>query len=1121
MWVQAGEVHGRAWVGLSVLAMVGPWLCGRTAARAGEVADRAPVVVTRGDGTIRSRPGRWTLETATVRRVLAFEDGQLRLVSFRGRPAGREMVPAGKPVSVLPSGMVAGKLPGPWRLVGSRARTLRQGELQLDIELARGPLGVVKSYVVYPKSSVIREWCVLRNTGREPLSVVPHILDVTVQLGDGLDSLDFHWMTGARNEPGCWDLRTRRLSPERPQRFDSYDPFPGRGGKPTRGDGVDARIARNGRGVWPARGWQFCKGDADERVAFDVRLDVKIGDRIDFIVGRHGNHGYDTTEFSPAIAYADGQTHRAAKQFGAKQGEGGWTYGCLGDGRWRALAYDRAKGRWTCEPASPDGTPFIAASLVHPGSREHVVRRWTAPRAGTVRVTGTVCNAGNAALGIAPAGHKMGSEAYAPWYALYDRRTRQGLVIGWDYMGHWDSRFAASDSTAVRATLRVAGYRTPLAPGESLTTPKAFVALYRDDLDNAGNELLDWQYRYLWDYTRPGWFPAIPMLHNWHKGTGWGTPGVPWWGSGKTDIASQFTKVFRATDLIRRVGADLYHRDWGWWDRAGDWNGPDFGTTGRYLRKHGMGQIIYAFLYTVDPRSKLARAHPEWLVGQTLDMSRPEVVRHIQAQLDDFHERFGDFAWRNDSTPTAPRGDDDSPLLAQDQNFRRIIRTFLDKYPRSSFQSVNGGGNEAGYDYVRLSGMFQFTDGGSIMPLRNYYASLLLPPDKLMDNGDQWRPERFDAPAWRPLLSMALVSTGDTWEQPRLEGLRELFDLYHYLVSQGVAGRWVKVYRPRVDGDERTLYLQRLSADRRRGLIVPARPAPGPVTLWPKGLVDDEKYLVAFHVSSAEQTRTGRDLMARGIALAGGVAGELVYLNLPYRPGNRRDRKAPTAPSGVVKRWGENMGFPGVELAWKPAGDDRWVSYYEVLRDGVVIDKVAKGTFYFDHLAGADLAGRYEVRTVDGSGNRSAPAAASGSSPAGRACIVDDADRPVRYAGTWRHERGLGPAHRETISATDEKGAAVEVAFAGRRVLWFSKLDDRGGIARLSVDAGPGEEVDTYCSDDVWGVCLFRKDLPAAGKHVLRVVATGKRNPRSKGTRIHFDGLRAQARPDDKDQGRQ
>ena len=50
------------------------------------------------------------------------------------------------------------------------------------------------------------------------------------------------------------------------------------------------------------------------------------------------------------------------------------------------------------------------------------------------------------------------------------------------------------------------------------------------------------------------------------------------------------------------------------------------------------------------------------------------------------------------------------------------------------------------------------------------------------------------------------------------------------------------------------------------------------------------------------------------------------------------------------------MGYPGVELAWKPGTDDNWVSCYEVFRDGALIDKVAHGTYYFDHSVGADPA---------------------------------------------------------------------------------------------------------------------------------------------------------------------
>ena len=119
----------------------------------------------------------------------------------------------------------------------------------------------------------------------------------------------------------------------------------------------------------------------------------------------------------------------------------------------------------------------------------------------------------------------MASSSYAPWYTLFDRQSKDGLIIGWDYMGHWASRFAVGEDASIRVSLKVAGHRQTLAPGQSVTTPKAFTALYRDDLDNAGNELLDWQYRYLWDYTREGWFPAVPHARILVQGDGLGPAG--------------------------------------------------------------------------------------------------------------------------------------------------------------------------------------------------------------------------------------------------------------------------------------------------------------------------------------------------------------------------------------------------------------------------------------------------------------------------------------------------------------------------------------------------------------------------------------------------------------------
>ena len=66
------------------------------------------------------------------------------------------------------------------------------------------------------------------------------------------------------------------------------------------------------------------------------------------------------------------------------------------------------------------------------------------------------------------------------------------------------------------------------------------------------------------------------------------------------------------------------------------------------------------------------------------------------------------------------------------------------------------------------------------------------------------------------------------------------------------------------------------------------------------------------------------------------------------------------------------------------------------------------------------------------------------------------------------------------------------------------------GKAAVRVDDGPTEVVDTYLSDEVWGVCVYQKELPAGGKHVLRIEVTGERYPRAKDTWIHLDGVRAE-----------
>lgn len=1072
----------------------------------------ASVLEAADDAYIKRDGAKWTIGTATVERVISMEGGKLLLESFKNKATGREMIPNGVGAEEFSFslGDATNRFSGAsggFRIVDSKKSRLKNGERKLDITLQREGLQVTKSYVVYPKSSIIREWLTFKNAGTGPLIVIdPAFLNIIARCGDP-SSLDFNWMTGGGNSLGSWKLRTESLTVGNPRKFDSYEPFPidpADGSFP--GDGVNVSILQNDRQIWPESGWQYLPHNGGVIKHFDVSVDVAAGDKLVFVVNMNKDIYFDTTEFDPTITYADGESHTASKEFSKEQGKNGWRYQYIENGKFIDLVYYSERNQWRKEKDNAAGIPFVGVSNQHPDPSQDSARVWIAPKAGRVHITGDARNIEN--IADATYGFRPGSSSYAPWYAIYGKDTKNGLFIGWDYFGHWKSSFEVEKNSAVNIKLVVAGFKKTLAPGESFITPKAFVGLFKDDLDNAGNECLDWQYNYLWDYTRDGWFPAIRMLGYWWNGTGWGQPGVGWLG-GNPDWDSTFRKVFRVADLMRYCGADVYHRDWGWWDKAGDWNGPDWRTTINYLRKYDMGQLIYAFLYTVDLDSKVAKEHPEWVIGNCLDMSKPEVVEFMKGQLDNFVSKWGNFEWRNDSIFLASRDGDDTVLLSQDQGLRQVIQGFLDKHPKCAFQAVNGGGSYAGYDYTRFSSSLSFSDG-AVGILRNYYASLLFPPDKTSDIPDFWRPDNYDQSIWRGLLCINFDMSGDTTDPQKLDGIRELIDIYHYLQKNDVVGRWVKVYRPMITGDDPTMYLQRLSGDRKRGIIIPKHQATAVITIRPKGLLPSETYLVSFQESQATEKRTGADLMANGVKIEKMLPGELIYLNLPMHPGSKLDTIPPSAPTNAVKRLGENMGYPGVELAWKQGSDNNWISYCEVFRNGISIDKVSKGEFYFDHSAGADLAANYEIRTVDGAVNVSQKIAAAGP-PANPARVYDDSPSGgITFTGDWEKKTDQIYAYNGTLTFSNQKGATAELTFEGKEVLWFTKLGADCGKAEVSIDGGIPEVVDTYSADDIWGVCIYRKALPIAGKHTLRINVLEEKAARASNTFVYIDGIRAE-----------
>jgi hypothetical protein len=182
-----------------------------------------------------------------------------------------------------------------------------------------------------------------------------------------------------------------------------------------------------------------------------------------------------------------------------------------------------------------------------------------------------------------------------------------------------------------------------------------------------------------------------------------------------------------------------------------------------------------------------------------------------------------------------------------------------------------------------------------------------------------------------------------------------------------------------------------------------------PVVIYPRGLVPSASYDVRASIADVRLHKTGSQLMSNGISLDKIAGEELIFLNLPRYPGSGTDHVPPSSPANVTKRLGTNLGTQGIELSWSASHDDNWISYYEIHKNGQLIGKAAKGTFFFDHSDSArnDTDARFEVEAVDGDGNHSpaTPAHKTTGEPLTYEALGDFS--PTQSSGHWAYEEAI------------------------------------------------------------------------------------------------------------------
>jgi hypothetical protein len=483
------------------------------------------------------------------------------------------------------------------------------------------------------------------------------------------------------------------------------------------------------------------------------------------------------------------------------------------------------------------------------------------------------------------------------WLVLHRPEAERGLFAGWEWSGAVDAT-VRNVSGAIELSIGHLDplFRHELEPGETVVSPRAFVGLFRGDLDDAADatrRLAERRYippRPEID-TRPD--AAFPYL----IADSWG-------------LHERIDEAYmrRMIDEAAALGVEIFTLDKGWERAVGDWYPNErfpsgIGALSDYARERGLAFGLWCGFGNADPAAPIACENPDWLAKwdgtahrwsfgcHSLCLAHEPARRWIKDELDRIIREYG-VSWFLHDFETIARCNSDrhthSPGSGDYANVAALY-DLLDHlravHPRINIENCWNGGRMMDF------GMLQRHDTSIgddwclavLNRLAVFGVTRFLPPSwsgKYMR--DENLPPRYLLRSY--LFGGPWILMGDwpRWsEEMRAEAVRAI-ELYKRLRGQIARSRVYHLREPDPVGTGWDA-IEAYDEEAAKGVILAHRSyiyTRVPLRVHPKGLETSSPYRVSFEDRTDSFEASGRELRADGIELAldDHFTTELVYL---------------------------------------------------------------------------------------------------------------------------------------------------------------------------------------------------------------------------------------------------